>query len=351
MMTKKRATIKQVAREAGVSTQTVSRVINDRPDVAPGTREHVQQVISRLGYQPSAIARSLIRQRSHTLGLVIGGLDYYGPSRTLVGIEQQANELGYSLHLSLLHQPDTDQVETVLTSLLYRQVDGIIWAVSEIGTNRAWLLRKIPHLPVPIILLTMEPRPGLFVVTVDNRMGGRLATEHLLAQGYRRIGLITGPLNWWEARQRRLGWQEALLDQGFTPDESRCVEGNWTAASGEAGLHRLLEQEPRLDALFVSNDQMALGALTAIHQMGRRVPEDLALVGYDNIPEAAYFWPPLTTIRQKLIQLGRTVVNELSQRIEARQRGEETPSPRTIWLQPELVVRASSPQVSIQDKP
>src|SRR3990172_280797 len=145
MATRKRVTIRQVAREAGVSTQTISRVINNRPDVAPQTRLRVERVIARLGYRPSAIARSLIHQRSHTLGVVATGLDYYGPSRTLVGIEKQVRAQEYSLLLDLLHHPETEDVERILNRLLSLQVDGILWAVPEIGNNRAWLLDTNHH--------------------------------------------------------------------------------------------------------------------------------------------------------------------------------------------------------------
>jgi len=342
MATRRRITITQVAHAAGVSTQTVSRVINDRPDVAPDTRLRVQRVISQLGYRPSAIARTLIHQRSHTLGVVATGLDYYGPSHTLVGIEKQTRALGYSLLLDLLHDPETEDVERIINRLLSLHVDGIIWAVPEIGNNRAWLQGKNLHLLVPIIFLSMEPRPGLVVVSIDNRRGGRLATEHLIAHGYRHIGIITGPLDWWESRQRRLGWREALEAAGLLAAENQVVEGNWSAASGEQGIRRLLAQFPQMDAIFASNDQMALGVLQTIHNIRSRFPEDLGVVGFDNIPESAYFWPALTTVEQPLIKLGCIAVEKLSQMIDADfQLGAEIHHD-SVYLQPELVVRDSS---------
>jgi LacI family transcriptional regulator len=339
-MIKKRVTIKQVAKEAGVSTQTVSRVINHRPDVAPETRRRVLQVIDRLGYRPSNIARSLIQGRSYTLGVVGYGLEYFGPSRTLSGIEQQANELGYSLLLSLIRQPEKNDVEQILRELLSRYVDGIVWAVPEIGNNRDWIRQEIAQLSVPIVFLSTQPRPKQSVVAVDNRSGGRMATQHLLDQGYQNIGLITGPLDWWEARQRQLGWQDALKE--VTIENNLVVEGDWTAESGERGLRQLLEQRPYIDAVFVCNDQMALGALQAARQMGVQVPGDLALVGFDDIPESAYFYPPLSTVRQDMIELGRRAVRELGRMIEASQQGRAVIEPKTILLQPELIVRASS---------
>src|SRR3989304_4575954 len=214
MATRRRITITQGAHAAGVSTQTVSRVINDRPDVAPDTRLRVQRVIAQLGYRPSAIARTLIHQRSHTLGVVATGLEFYGPSRTLVGIEKQTRALGYSLLLDLLHHPETKDVERIINRLLSLHVDGIIWEVPETGKTRACPQGKTLPLLVPIVFLSMEPRPGLVVVSIDNRRGGRLATEHLIAHGYRHIGIITGPLDWWESRQRQLGWREGLEAAG-----------------------------------------------------------------------------------------------------------------------------------------
>ncbi len=337
MATNQQVTIKQVAQEAGVSTQTVSRVLNNRPDVAPETRRLVQAVIDRLGYQPSAIARSLIRRRSHALGVVVAELGQYGPTRRLLGIEQAADELSYSLHFSMIQQPEADSGERLLNDLLSWQVEGVIWAVPEIGYNRAWLQDKIPQLSVPVICISEQPCSNLPAVSVDNRIGGRLATEHLLAQGYQHVGLITGPLTWEVARQRQLGWQDALR----TTQNRQIIEGDWSAASGERGLRQLLKQYPEMDAVFACNDQMALGALQAAHQLSLRVPEDLGLVGFDNTPESAYFWPALTTVRHELIEQGKLIVRELIGMIEARQQTDKVVQKATV-LQPQLVIRRSS---------
>ncbi|HEX7974140.1 MAG TPA: LacI family DNA-binding transcriptional regulator, partial [Anaerolineales bacterium] len=176
MAAKNQVTINRVAQEARVSAQTVSRVINDRPDVAPETRQRVQAVIARLGYRPNALARSLIHQRSHSMGVVAIAGDYYGPSRTLIGIEQQIRDLGYSLLLDLLHHPETENVEQIINRLLSRQVDGILWTVPEIGNNRSWLWPAALHPDVPIIFLSMAPRENLAVISIDNKLGGCLAT-------------------------------------------------------------------------------------------------------------------------------------------------------------------------------
>jgi LacI family transcriptional regulator len=333
----KHTTITQVAREAGVSTQTVSRVLNDRPDVAPQTRQLVQSVIDRLGYQPSALARSL-KQRSRTIGIVTAELGQYGPMRRLLGIDCQATELGYSVNLSLVHEPETVHGEQALKDLLAWQVEGIIWAVTEIGNNRVWLHDKIPDLSVPVLFVSEEHDNPVSTVAVNNRLGGCMATEHLLAQGYRCIGIIAGPHKWHVARQRLLGWQDALS----STQPRQIVEGDWSAASGEQGLRQLLAQYPEVDAVFASNDQMALGALQAAHQLGLRVPEDLGVVGFDNTPESACYWPPLTTVRHQLAEQGKIAVQQLVNMIETQRQTGKIIKPKIMVLKPELIVRKSS---------
>jgi len=338
----RRLTMREVAEQAGVSTQTVSRVLNHRPDVAPETRQRVQQIIDRLGYQANNVARSLVQGRSFTLGVVAWGLEYFGPSRTLSGVEQEASDLGYVLLLSLIRQPGNGDVVQLLRDVLARQVDGIVWAVPEIGSNRDWIRKESSRLPVPVVFLSMQPQPNLSVVAIDNRIAGRMATRHLLDVGYENVGLITGPLAWWEARQRQSGWQDALDEAGIPIERNLVVEGDWEAASGERGLRRLLEQRPDVEAVFVSNDQMALGALQAARKLGVRVPEDLALVGVDDIPESVYSCPPLSTVRQDMVELGRCAVRELGRTIEATQQGQALVEPKTILLEPELIIRESS---------
>ncbi len=341
---RKKVTIRDVAAAAGVSHQTVSRVINERPDVAKETRHQVRQVIKDLGYQPSAIARSLIRQRSFTLGVVTAGLGFFGPARVLKGITEKAEEMGFTPLLKELPTFDTEDIEPHLNSLLARQVDGIVWGVPEVGTNRDWLQDRLPELPAPLILVTTQARPDLPVstVSIDNYTGGRIATEHLLEQGYRHIGHITGPLNWWEARQRKAGWQDALREAGVQVVDHHWEEGDWSPTGGEQALYRLLDRYPEMDALFAANDQMALGVVQAMRREGLKVPQDIALVGFDNIPESAHFSPPLTTVYQDLPELGNTAVLELVQTIEASQQGETVGRPVTILLQPKLIVRESS---------
>ena len=335
-------TLKDVAKLAGVSTKTVSRVVNNQGEISSETRGRVQEAIDQLGYRPNVLARSLIHQRTNTLGVVAWGIDYFGPSRTVVGIEQQAHQLNYSLFLNLMDRPDEGDNEQVLDTLITHRVDGILWAVPEVGNNRDWLESKTMDQLPPIVFLSMKPRPGLAIVAVDNFYGAEQATQHLIDQGRRKIGIITGPLAWWEARERYRGWEEAMHRANLKTPASLVVEGEWTAVAGEQGLSSLLSQEPDIDAVFASSDQIALGALGTAHRLGKKIPQDLAIVGFDNIPESACFWPPLTTVYQQLMDVGRIAVQNLHRMIEANRQSKTLTEQTVTLVKPELIVRASS---------
>jgi LacI family transcriptional regulator len=343
----KRPTIKEVARSAGVSTQTVSRVINDRPDVSDDTRIKVNQVIEELGYSPSALARSLIQQRSYTLGVVTAGLKYNGPSRTLNGITFQSEKMGYSLLLKELPRFDTEDIKPLVQNLLSHHVDGIIWAVPQVGDNRAWIDKQFQDLQVPIVFLTMENHPGMTIISFDNFLAGKMATEHLLQEGYRRIGHISGPMDWWESRQRKSGWQSAMNSAGIKTLENHCTEGNWSSASGEIAFKQLLSQYPEMDAVFVANDQMALSVIQISCQSQIDIPANLGVVGVDGLPETAYYYPPLTTIVLDQYLLGCTAVEEIVHFIDTTRNQTSHDNQRTIILSPELLVRNSSRRVEL----
>jgi DNA-binding LacI/PurR family transcriptional regulator len=341
-----RATIKEVASVAGVSTQTVSRVLNERPDVSPETRQRVQEVIKELSYQPSALARSLISQRSHTLGVVTVGLRYIGPSRTLSGITSAAEEAGYSLLLKELPSFDEIDVAPIFQAFLSRHVDGIIWAVPEIGENRQWVNNPPSDMEVPLVYLTMEPRENISMVSIDNYLGGRMAISHLLEQGYRKIGHISGPLDWWESRQRMAAWKDGLKDAGFEVKDSHYVEGNWSSTSGALAVEKLFDQYPDLDSIFVANDQMALSAIQFSWKKGLCIPKDIGIVGFDNIVESAFFYPALTTIQQDQYKVAKLAVAEIINIIESGWQGLDAVHPKSIILPPTLVVRQSSLRIS-----
>ncbi len=334
-----RATIRDVARLAGVSAQTVSRVLNNHPDVSEQTRLRVQRAIAELRYRPNALARSLIKQASGVIGVVASGFHFYGPAQLLTGIERQATELGWQLMLQVATAPE--DYDRIATALIAQQVEGVIWAYPELSSERErWFHQQLrPH--APIIFLSMEAGPDEVVLSVDNRLGARLAVEHLINRGRRRIGLISGPLSLWSAQQRRLGWEDALAAAGLPHTERQVVQGDWSAESGCRGLHTLLQQYPEMDAVFVSNDQMALGVLHAAHRLGIGVPKDLSVVGFDDMPESACFVPALTTVHHDLFALGQLAVREIDRVIRARRAGQPV-TITSLMLQPYLVVRESS---------
>ncbi len=335
-------TLQDVARLAGVSAKTVSRVVNHQGEISEDTRKRVQSTIDQMGYRPNILARSLVSQRTNTLGVVTSGLEYYGPSHTLAGIEQQSYDLGYSLLFSLLPKPDANNIAPILDPFISRRVDGIIWAVPEIGQNRAWIQPGlVANLP-PIVFLSMAERPGLSIVAIDNKSGGVQATQHLVDLGRRYIGLITGPMDWWESRERFAGWKETLQRNGLDHSASLTVEGDWSAAGGNRCMRELLDRRPDIDAVFASNDQMALGALGVLHQLGRRIPEDIAIAGFDDIPESACFWPPLTTIQHQLFDAGCRSVQILQQLIEDKQANRNLVLTDPSLLSTKLIIRASS---------
>jgi LacI family transcriptional regulator len=341
---KKRITIKDVAQAAGVSTQTVSRVINKFSYVSEETRQRVETVVEQLGYYPSTLARSLIQQRSYTLGIVTFGLKHIGPSRTLNGIADKADELGFMLLMRALDNFHTSKINDVIDSLLARQVDGILWLAPEIGDNHLWIDRRMKEVPVPVLFIAMRPRLGVSSLATDNFQGGVMATQHLLDCGRIKIGHISGPHGWWEADERKRGWLETLQAAGFRTSEHHCAEGNWSSASGEQAFIQLLGSFPNMDAVFVANDQMALSVLREACRRGISIPEQLAVIGFDNIPESAYFYPSLTTISQDLQLLGEQAVQSTVEMIQARQ-GNQSVIAQSRFIQPTLVVRESSKRV------
>lgn len=342
LKTSGRATIKEVAFAAGVSTQTVSRVINDRPDVSPETRKRIQNIIDQLGFQPSALARSLISQRSYTLGVVTAGLKLLGPSRTLSGITQAAEAAGYSLLLKELSNFDVINIIPIIQTLISHHVDGIIWAVPEVGENRNWVNKLSLDLTIPIVYLTMKSQAQVSVVSINNYFGGQMAVSHLLEQGYRHIGHISGPLDWWEARERKAAWNDVLRDANLEVKDEHWVEGNWSSSSGALAIEKLLTQYPEMDAIFVANDQMALSVMQFACRSGLQIPDDIGVVGFDDIPESAYFWPPLTTVNQDQQNVGEVAVDEIIKIIESGWQEQRPAQPKSILVTPNLIVRKSS---------
>ncbi len=231
MSNKQRITITDIAEEAGVSKQTVSRVLNNRPDVSSDTRERVQAIIDRWGYQPSQLALNLSRGRTSAIGVISSGVQHYGPAQILTGIEEQAHELGYSLSLSLLQESDENLIETILRKMRSEHVAGIIWAAtSKVGDEQDRILNELTSLEL-LAVATGQPYPGITIVHADAFTGGQLATKHLIHQGFNLIGIITGPRDHWSAIQRLSGWQDALRSANMPVEDDLIAEGDWTPSS------------------------------------------------------------------------------------------------------------------------
>ena len=322
----------------GVSTQTVSRVINKRPDVSPRTREAVEAAIAATGFQPSAVARSLVHRRSQTLGVIVAGLRYFGVAQTLNGITDEAQAAGYGVLLKEIDSSETVDIVPVIDFMIAHQVEGIIFAAPQIGKNIATVRSQLRNASPPIVFLKSEPSPDYSTIRIDNAGGARLATGHLVALGRRRIAHLAGPPLWRESEHRENGWRDALREAGIDPGP--VATGNWSAQSGVAGLEALLALDPHLDGIFVANDQMALGVLRAAQGRGIAVPGDLAVVGFDGLDEGAQFTPSLTTVVQPLRELGELAVR---QAIAATNRASDASGTRSQVLATELVIRESAP--------
>jgi LacI family transcriptional regulator len=333
-----RTTIKEIAAMCGVSTQTVSRVINHRPDVSPKTRAAVEAAIAAVGFQPSAVARSLVQRRSSTIGVIVAGLRYFGVSQTLNGITDASEESGFALFLKELQSYDRAEIVRAVEVLLAHRVEGIIFVAPELGENIATLIDQLPSSSPPFVFLKAEPSPLFSSIVIDNKGGARLAVEHLLSLGRRTIGHVAGPLAWREARARHDGWLETLQRARLEPGP--VIQGSWTAESGDSAFEQMIAIEPALDAIFVGNDQMALGVLYAAHRRGIAIPDDIAVVGFDGLVEGAQFIPSLTTINQPLTELGHLALRELLALVEAEP-GQAVI--RSTILATELIVRDSAP--------
>lgn len=340
LSSRSKVTIKDVARACGVSTQTISRVINERTEVSPETREKVLAVISQMGYQPNALARSM-RQGSKTIGVIVTGLKYKGISTTINGIAQAAQKKGYSIIVKSLESFDSSGMEHFIQSLISHQVKGIIYAAPEVGDNWSSVQKSLAGDNLPMVFLKGNPSSAPLTVSIDNYYGAYLITRHMIECGYKNIAHISGPLSWWESRERARGWRQALIDTGRSVTDEALVEGDWSTERGVAAFEQLLAQYKGMDAVFAANDQTALGALSSAWKHNIEVPQQLAVGGYDDISEARYFNPPLTTIRQNFYKLGAVGVNKLLS-VGLKKLDDPLLKEDTIILKPELIIRSST---------
>jgi LacI family transcriptional regulator len=327
-------TIRQVADKAGVSATTVSHVINNTRFVSDVLRERVQRAMTELNYRPNTLARSLRLGQTHTLGLILP--DSANPFFAEIGhaIEAAAFERGYSVILCNTENDPTK--ELLYTNVLEnRQVDGMVFVATGRDHNA---LSTIVRNGLPLVVVDRDLGSlGLDAVTTNNYQGGLLATQHLIELGHTIIGCITGPSDLTPSAERVTGYSHALREANLGGRETLLLRGDFHVPSGLEAATRLLRQDPRPTALFVCNDLMAIGALHAAAQLGLRVPDDVAIVGFDDIELASYTIPPLTTVCQPKQEIGHTAIQLILDRMASPAR-----LPRHEILRPQLVIRASS---------
>jgi DNA-binding LacI/PurR family transcriptional regulator len=332
--------MQEVARIAGVSHQTVSRVLNDNPRVRPETRDRVLAVIADVGYRRNSAARALVTSRSGTIGLLSPQSALSGPVSTLIAVEEAARAAGLFVSVASLRTFDEEAVTASLDHFLNQGVEGIIVVapVPEAVRVAAGLAAKVPMV---LVAADTPGGPGFQTVSVDQERGARLATRHLIDLGHRDIAHVSGPTDWLDARARLRGWERELKESGL------CVRpplaGGWTPQGGFLAGERLLGQPPT--AVFVANDLMALGLVRAVVEAGLHVPGDLSVVGFDDIDGASHYLPPLTTVRQDFTALGRECVRLLLNQLT----DEQTES--AVSVAPELVLRSSTAPPGAAQRP
>ena len=331
-------TLEEVGKLAGVSRSTVSRVVNGQPSVRDEVRERVWQVIRETGYQPHAAARSLVTRRTRIIGVIIPQavmtlfVDPFFPL-LLCGITETCNDHGYYLMLSLFNGPGTEE-ELYRRQVHSGHLDGAIVASTPMDDP---LIPALMDDDVPCILIGRHSDRRARYVDVDNVSGSRMAVEHLIRLGHRRVATITGPLSMASGEDRLTGYRQALEAHRIPVQEALIVEGDFTEASGAMGMQRLLSDSPT--AVFAASDTMAIGAVKALREAGLRVPEDVALVGFDDIPVAAALEPALTTVRQPIERLGSMAADLLVNLLE-NPPATQPPAHRMI-LPAKLIVRDS----------
>jgi LacI family transcriptional regulator len=328
--------MKRIAAELGVSVTTVSKVLNDRADIGPATRARVLAKVQELGYRPNAVARSLSLRRTHTLGVIIPDLMHSFFVEIVAGIEAVASARGYGLLLcSSAEDPGKERRE--LEMLRARQVDGIVLASADAGNTD--VLQDLTALGAALVMIDRDDHPRLpcHRVLTDDLLVGRLATQHLLAQGRRAIAHLAGP-PLVHARRREEGYRAALEEHGIEPRAAWIARSGFMEADGFTAMTRVLNARPRVDAVFAANDPSAIGAMKAIWEAGLRVPEDIAVVGAGDVAYGDLLKVPLTTVSWSKEELGRRAAELILDQIGPHPKGPF----RRVVVPPRLVVRASS---------
>jgi len=327
--------IKDVAADAGVSTMTVSRVLNNPDVVSKKTRLRVQEAIQRLGYRPNAIARSLKAQRTFALGLVTVDLTDSFFTMVTAGAEAEARRQGYRLMLSSTERNPQDEPDFV-NMLVEQHVDGILVIRDSIEIEDDPLFELV-SVGVPFVTTGYHlPHPELEIVDIDNIDGGYQATEHLLKHGHKHIAMITGPCNNKSAKDRSTGYYKALSDHQLCCDPVLVTEGDWKPHSGYLGMQDLLKRDHPFTSVFVQSDEMSIGVYRAIREAGLRIPQDISVIGYDDLLVADYLDPPLTSMQQPIRQIGVLATQLLIKKILRQASGQ-----RIHLLKVKLVERES----------
>jgi LacI family transcriptional regulator len=308
-------TIKDVAQRAGVSPSTVSHVMNNTRYVEPQTRERVLRAMADLNYQPNRLARSLRNQKTNTLGVLLPNSANPFFAQVLLGIEDASFARNYSVILGNAND-DPERELSHLEVLASKQIDGVL-LISTGAYAQALELLARHNMPTVMVDRSPGERP-IDSIMVDNAGGGRVATEYLITLGHQRIGCITGPLLLTPSADRVVGYRSALRKAGIAPDEALIVPGDFSHEGGYRAAERLLRLGPPVTAIFACNDLMAVGAIRAVHEAGLRVPHDVSVVGFDDIPLSSFIVPPLTTVAQPAEELGRIAVDLLVQRLRDR---------------------------------
>lgn len=322
--------IYDVAKLAGVSHQTVSRVINNGPYTKETTKERVLAAMHELGYVPNAAARALVTAKSKIVGILISDIVYHGPAGMMHAMEQEARLGGYFAISASVDPFDSESIVQGIQHLRRLGIEGLVVitpqsnsvkAVQELVTN------------IPVVFIDSPSEMNTLSASLDNAAGAKKATEHLISLGHKNIIHISGPMSWFDAPPRVLGYEEAMASAKLSP---RVIEGDWSISTGYEIGRNLEIEESQVTAIFTANDQLALGLMRGLRQRGYKIPERVSVIGFDDVPEAAYYEPPLTTMRPDFAELGRVAMEMILGRLESGK------AIKSDSLVPELVVREST---------
>ena len=323
--------IADLARLAGVSSMSVSRAINGKPGVGDETRRRILRLAEEQGFTINGTARALKTGRSMTLGVISLSTTLHGPTAAWFGVEHAARARGYAVSVVTLDSLDEASLTKAMGDLSRVPVEAVV-IISPLRTDAA-ALRSIEG-TVPVVAIWAPSEAGVSFAAMDHVSAARAATEHLLELGHATVHHISGPTAWTGTEQRIAGWRQALTAAGAR--EPRIHEGDWSAASGARAMRAILESNEAITALFVANDQMALGAMSVCHEHGIRIPEQISVIGYDDVPDSEFYSPPLTTVRQNFDLIAERAVAKVMAAIE----GTKPPADELVSLP--MIIRAST---------